>query len=138
MRRLLLPVLALTACAPQPQPVQVWQGSGRVLLRDQSYRLTFTVNDQTHALRGVLENRTSGVKYLVDGTFLPVQGGAEVTAKVTAGDGAKLNASILGFGVSNVALKSDALLSGRVTGNVFDAQLTVNGVRYAVPFIRSP
>lgn len=105
MRRLLLPVLALTACAPQAQPVQVWEGSGRVLLRDQSYRLTFTVNDQTHALRGVLENRTSGVKYLVDGTFLPVQGGAEVTAKVTAGDGAKLNASILGFGVSNVALR---------------------------------
>ena len=136
MKRL-LPLLVLTACAPKPQPVQVWEGSGRVLLRDQAYRLTFTVNDQTHALRGQLENRSNGVKYLVDGTFLPVQGGAEITAKVTAGEGAKLNASILGFGLSNVAVKSDALLTGRVAGHTFNAELTVNGVRYDVQFTRS-
>lgn len=137
MKRLILPLLALTACAPNPQPVQVWEGSGRVLLQEQSYRLTFTVNDQTHALRGQLENRSNGAKYLLDGTFLPVQGGAEVTANASPGQGAKVNASILGFGVSQLALKSDAMLTGRVVGRTFDAQLTVNGVRYSVKFTRS-
>ncbi|RJF73471.1 hypothetical protein D3875_19900 [Deinococcus cavernae] len=135
MKRL-LPLLALSACAPRPQPVQVWEGSGRVLLQEQLYRLTFTVNDQTHALRGQLQNRNNGVNYFVDGTFLPVQGGAEITAKASAGDGAKLNASLLGFGVSNITPKSDALLTGRVTGNTFDATLTVNGLRYSVAFTR--
>lgn len=140
MRRTLpkyLPVLlALSACTPRPQSVQVWEGSGRVLLHEQSYRLTFTVSDQTHDLRGQLANLKNGVVYEISGTFLPVQHGAEVTARVSAGEGAKFNASLLGFGVSNLAWKSDALLTGRVTADRFPATLTVNGVGYPVLFQR--
>lgn len=137
MKRLLLLPLLLVACAPLSQSVQVWEGSGRVLLRDQHYRLTFTVNDQTHDLRGQLENRTSGDRFEVEGTFLPTQGGATLTAAVSAGNGVKLNASILGFGVSNVALKSGALLTGQVVGQTLSGELRINGLAYPVSLMRT-
>lgn len=136
MKKLVWLAVVLSACAPRPQAVQVWEGQGRVLLREQQYRLTFTVNDQTHDLRGQLENRSNGTRYALSGTFLPVAQGVEVTAKVMAGEGVRWNASILGFGLSNLALKSDALLTGRITGDTFDAALNVNSVRYPLVFTR--
>lgn len=136
MKRLLPLLLPLAACAPQVQPVQVWEGTGRVLLREQSYRLTFTVNDQTHDLRGQLENRSSGDTFLVKGTYLPLLGEAEITAEVTAGSSTKLGASIFGVGISGISLKSDALLSGRVVQNVFNGNLRVNGISYPVTLNR--
>ena len=132
-----LVLLALTACAPQLQtPVQVWEGTGRVLLREQSYRLTFSADPQTHQLAGTLENRSSGDRFQASGTLLPVEGGAELTAQITAGSGARLNASVLGFGVSGLSLKADALLSGRVAGEVFQGSLRVNGVAYPLELRR--
>ena len=133
--------LLLTACAPQlqavpPQPVQVWEGTGRVLLREQSYRLTFTADPRTHLLSGTLENRSSGDRFQAAGTLLPGPDGAELTAQVTAGSGARLNASVLGFGVSGLSLKADALLSGRVVGEVFRGALRVNGVAYPLELRR--
>ena len=67
---LLLPLL-LGACAPaaRPQPVQVWEGSARVLLTEQRYRLTFTVNPATHALSGTLANLSSGDRFEATGTL---------------------------------------------------------------------
>lgn len=137
MKRGLILALALCACAPSRQPVQVWEGSGRVLLRDQHYRLTFTVNDQTHDLRGQLLNKTSGDIFQVSGTFLPVAGAAELTAQVTAGSGVKLNASLLGFGISGIGLKSDAMLVGHVVGPVFSGSLRVNGIEYPISLTRT-
>ncbi|GGM05980.1 hypothetical protein [Deinococcus aerophilus] len=127
-----LPVLALTACAPavRPQPVQVWEGSARILLRTQDYRLTFTVDPVTHLLSGSLDNRSSGDRFEARGTLLPGPDGAELTAQLTAGDSPRLNASVLGFGVSGLSPKADALLGGRVTGDLFTGSLRVGGVRY--------
>lgn len=135
MKRLLL-LLLLPSCAPQVQPVQVWEGTGRVLLREQTYRLTFTVNDQTHDLRGQLENRSSGDTFLVKGTYLPLQGEAEMTAEVTAGSNTKLGASIFGVGISGISLKSDGLISGRIAQNVFTGNLRVNGLAYPLTMTR--
>lgn len=141
-RLLLLPLLLLASCAPQSQsmqgqPVQVWEGTGRVLLRDQHYRLTFTVNNQTHDLKGQLENRTSGDRFKVKGTYLPTQVGATLTAEVSAGEGVNLHASILGFGISNVALKSGALLTGQAVGQTFSGELRINGLAYPISLIRT-
>lgn len=135
-------LLALTGCAPavqvpaQAHPVQVWEGTGRVLLREQGYRLTFTADPRTHLLSGTLENRSSGDRFQATGTLLPGPDGAELTAHITAGNGARLSASVLGLGVSGLALKSDALLSGRVAGEVFRGALRVNGVAYPVELRR--
>lgn len=126
----------VASCAPQAQPVQIWEGTGRIALREQAYRLTFTVNDSTHELKGQLQNRSSGDTFLVTGTYLPVVGGAEVTAQVTAGGGATLNASLLGFGISGVSLKSDALLTGQIKGEVFSGALRVNGLAYPLALTR--
>lgn len=118
------------ACAPaaRPQPVQVWEDSARVLLRAQRYRLTFTVDEQTHRLSGTLENRSSGDLFGATGTLLPVTGGAVLTAEISAGDAPRLNASLLGFGVSGLSLKAGALLSGRVSGRDFAGTLRVGGL----------
>ncbi|MHA0034304.1 hypothetical protein [Deinococcus sp. PESE-13] len=133
-----LALLSLSACAPQlqSQSVEVWEGTGRVLLREQSYRLTFSADPRTHQLAGTLENRSSGDRFQASGTLLPVAEGAELTAQITAGSGARLSASVLGFGVSGVALKSDALLTGRVAGAVFKGSLRVNGVAYPLELRR--
>lgn len=140
MKRLSLCALALTlcACAPrvQSQPVQIWEGSGRVALQEQHYRLTFTADQQTHALSGTLENLKSGDRFLASGSLLPTSDSAELTAYLSAGGGAKLGASALGVGVSGVALKADALLSGRVAGEVFSGTLRVNGVAYPLELRR--
>lgn len=140
MRRLLLLPLALVACAPSvtgTQPVHVYEGAGRVLLREQHYRLTFTVNERTHELTGTLENLTSRDRFGVRGNLLPVaRTEAELTAQVTAGDSPTLNASILGVGISGVTLKSGALLTGRVVGEVFSGKLLVNRVPYPVTLRR--
>ncbi len=93
--------------------MQVWEGSARVLLREQNYRLTFTVEPVGHRLSGTLDNRSSGDRFSVTGTLLPVEVGAELTAQISAGESPKLSASILGLGVSGLSLKADALLSGR-------------------------
>lgn len=139
MRHLLPLGLVLAGCAPGPsrQPVQVWEGSARVALREQLYRLTFTVNPNTFELSGTLENRSSGDRFQAAGTLLPVPGGAELTAQITAGSSARLNASLLGFGVSGVALKSDALLTGRVAGEAFEGTLRVGGVPYPLTLRRT-
>jgi len=140
MKRLLLLPLALAACAPGVtgrQPVQVYEGAGRVLLREQRYRLTFTVNERTHELTGTLENLTSRDRFEAWGTLLPfAENEAELTVQVTAGSSPTLNASILGVGISGVSLKSDALLTGRVTGEVFSGNLLVNRVPYPVTLRR--
>lgn len=113
-----------------PQAVEVWEGSARVLLREQRYRLTFTVRPTDYALSGTLENVSSGDRFALSGTRLPVPGGAELTAQVTAGPSTRLNVNVLGVGLTGVGPKSDALLSGRVTGDLFQDSLRVNGVAY--------
>lgn len=139
-RVLALPVfaLALAACTPalKPQPVQVWEGSARILLRTQDYRLTFTVDPVTHLLSGSLENRSSGDRFGAQGTLLTGPYGAELTAQLTAGEAPRFNASVLGFGVSGVSPKADALLGGRVAGDLFTGSLRVAGVRYPLSLNR--
>ncbi|WP_226342648.1 hypothetical protein [Deinococcus sp. AJ005] len=131
MKRLLPIALLLAACAPavRPQPVQVWEGSARVLLTVQQYRLTFTVNPVNYALSGTLANLSSGDRFEATGTLLPGTDGAEMSVQVTPGNVPRLNAGILGFGISGVALKSDAFLSGQVRDGLFDGSLRVNGIR---------
>lgn len=140
MRRLLLPALVLSACAPtvtDRQPVQVYEGTGRVLLREQRYRLVFTVNERTHELAGTLENQSSKDRFEARGTLLPILGSeAELTVQVTAGSSPALNASILGVGISGVTLKSDALLTGRVVDGVFTGTLLVNKIPYPITLRR--
>ncbi|GGL70721.1 hypothetical protein GCM10010840_06050 [Deinococcus aerolatus] len=138
MKRLLPVALLLAACAPaaRPQPVQVWEGSARVLLTVQQYRLTFTVNPVSHALSGTLTNLSSGDRFEATGTLLPASDGAELTAQVSPGSAPRLNAGILGFGVSGVSVKADALLSGRITADGFLGSLRVNGVRSALTLRR--
>ncbi|MDO4246691.1 MAG: hypothetical protein Q4C89_11770 [Deinococcus sp.] len=141
MNRLLgagLLLATLSACAPQvtQNPVQVWEGEGRVLLQQQKYRLTFSVEPKSHQLSGTLENQKTGDRFLATGSLLPTSGGAELTAYLSAGGGAKLGASAFGVGVSGVALKADALLSGRVVGETFSGALRVNGVAYPLELRR--
>lgn len=138
MRRALLLPLLLGACAPaaRPQPVQVWEGSARVLLTVQHYRLIFTVDPVSHALSGTLANLSSGDRFEAAGTLLPAGDVAELSAQVTPGNAPRLNAGILGFGISGVTLKSDAFLSGQVRGGLFDGSLRVNGVRYPLTLRR--
>lgn len=138
LKRLLPLALLLAACAPavRPQPVQVWEGSARVLLTVQQYRLTFTVDPVTHALSGTLANLSSGDRFEAGGTLLPAGDGAELTAQVTPGNAPRLNAGILGFGVSGVSLKADAFLSGQIKENLFSGSLRVNGIRYPLTLRR--
>lgn len=138
MKRLLPLALALAACAPAPgaQPVQVWEGSARVLLSVQRYRLTFTENPVTHEIRGTLDNRTSGDSFQAEGTLLPITGGAILSAQVTAGDSPRLRAGVLGFGVEDISLKGGALLTGTVLGDTLTGGLRINGVRYGLSMKR--
>lgn len=131
--------LPLPGCAPAPQaqPVEVWTGQAQVLLTTQRYRLTYTVNPGTYELKGTLENLTSRDRFVVEGTSLPAEGGAEVSMIVTAQDGLRLNASILGFGFSNLALKAGAVLSARQVGTRMTGRLNVNGIGYPISFTRS-
>lgn len=127
----------LVGCAPSAQPVQTWEGSARVALREQRYRLTFTVNDQTHDLRGQLENRTSGDRFSVSGTWLPVGASATVTAQVSPGESPTLRASLLGFGVGDLPLKASALLTATVSGTNMAGELRIGGLNYPVQFRRT-
>lgn len=140
MKWLLFLPLTLGACAPAVtgrQSVQIYEGTGRVLLREQHYRLTFTVNERTHELTGTLENLTSRDRFGARGTLLPVaEREAELTVQVTAGESPTLDASILGVGISGISLKSGALLTGRVVGEVFSGNLLVNRVPYPVTLRR--
>jgi hypothetical protein len=138
LRRLLPLALLLAACAPavRPQPVQVWEGSARVLLSVQQYRLTFTVDPLSHALSGTLANLSSGDRFEASGTLLPAIEGAELTAQVTPGSAPQLNAGILGFGISGLSLKSEALLSGQISGDLFSGSLRVSGLRYPLTLRR--
>ncbi|CAM3641546.1 hypothetical protein [Deinococcus frigens] len=131
MKRLLPIALLLVACAPavRPQPVQVWEGSARVLLSVQQYRLTFTVSPVSHALSGTFVNLSSEDRFEATGTLLPGVDGAELSAQVTPGSAPRLNAGILGFGISGVSLKADAFLSGQVRGDLFTGSLRVSGLR---------
>ncbi|GGO21770.1 hypothetical protein [Deinococcus humi] len=138
MRRLLPLALLLAACAPavRPQPVQTWEGSARVLLSVQQYRLTFTVDPVSHALSGTLANLSSGDRFEASGTLLPAGDAAELTAQVTPGSAPRLNAGILGFGISGLSLKAEAMLSGQITGELFAGSLRVNGLRYPLTLRR--
>ncbi|MDV6375210.1 hypothetical protein [Deinococcus arenicola] len=138
MKRLIPLALLLAACAPaaRPQPVQVWEGSARVLLTVQAYRLTFTVNPVSYALSGTLANLSSGDRFEGTGTLLPSGDGAELSVQVTPGTVPRLNAGILGFGIGGVSLKADAFLSGQVKGDLFDGSLRVNGIRYPLTLRR--
>lgn len=127
-----LGIVLLTSCVPllKPQEVQVWEGSTYILFQKQEYRLIVTINQATHDLKGTLENKTSGDRFNAAGTFLPLEDAAELTAEITAQSGVKLKASVLGFGIEDLALKANALLSGRVDQDVFKGSLRVNGVNY--------
>ncbi|MCD0161584.1 hypothetical protein IHN63_09725, partial [Deinococcus sp. 6YEL10] len=131
---LALPIL-LAACAPatQPaaQPVYSYAGEARFLLTPQKIRVTYTVDPVTHEARGEYRNLTSGGTFLLRGTQLPRPGGAAtLTATVDPGDTPRLNASLLGFGVSNVPLRASGLLSATVTDTILGGTLTVGGVKH--------
>ncbi|MFC4639415.1 hypothetical protein [Deinococcus hohokamensis] len=129
----------LGACTPAAGPtqmVQVYEGQARILLLPQPYRLTFTVNPATHELRGTLEQRRTGDRFEVTGTLLDTADGEELTAQVSAGAAPRFNATLLGFGVTGLSLKADALLSGRISHRVLDGHLRVGGVRYALTMRR--
>lgn len=138
MRRLLPLALLLAACAPAPtaQPVQVWEGSARVVLSVQLYCLTFTGNLQTHEIRGTLQNRSSGDTFQASGTLLPTEDGDVLSAQVLAGDSPKFQASLLGFGVQNVSFKSGALLTGTIRSETLSGHLRIAGVRYPLSMRR--
>lgn len=133
-----LGIVLLTSCvlSPKPQEVQVWEGRTYILFQKQEYRLIATVNQATHDLKGTLENKTSGDRFNAAGTFLPLEDSAELTAEITAQSGVKLKASILGFGIEDLALKANALLSGRVYKDIFKGSLRVNGVTYPLTMKR--
>ncbi|PNY83143.1 hypothetical protein CVO96_16395 [Deinococcus koreensis] len=130
--------LPLGACAPvtTAQPVQVWEGSARVVISVQRYRLTFTENVQTHEIRGTLDNRTSGDSFLAAGTLLPTPEGDTLSAQISAGESPRLRASLLGFGVQDVPLKAGALLSGTIRGETLTGNLTINGLRHGLSMKR--
>ncbi|GAA5435849.1 hypothetical protein [Deinococcus aquaticus] len=132
---LALPVL-LAACAPatQPaaQPVYSYAGEARFLLTPQKIRVTYTVDPVTHEARGEYRNLTSGGTFILRGTQLPRPGGATLTATIDPGDTPRLNASLLGFGVSNVPLRASGLLGATVTSTILSGTLTVGGVKHNV------
>ncbi|WP_309572315.1 hypothetical protein [Deinococcus sp.] len=138
MKRALPALLVLASCAPTPaaQPVQVFEGSARVLLTVQSYRLTFTEDASTHTIRGTLENRTSGDTFAAQGTLLTQLDGQVLTAEISAGDVPHINATVFGFGVKDLAVKAGAQLSGTITGDVFTGNLRVNGFKSALSMNR--
>ncbi|MFC4425300.1 hypothetical protein [Deinococcus navajonensis] len=129
----MLALSLLGACTPAAhlvQPVEVYEGQARILLLEQPYRLTFTVNPTTHELRGTLEQRRTADRFEVSGTLLDTAEGEEVTAQVSAGAAPRFNASLLGFGVTGLSLKADALLTGRIRNRILEGSLRVGGVRY--------
>lgn len=136
MKRAALPLaVLLAACAPatQPaaQPVYSYAGEARFLLTPQKIRVTYTVDTVTHEARGEYRNLTSGGTFILRGTQLPRPGGAAtLTATVDPGDTPRLNASLLGFGVSNVPLRASGLLSATVTDTILGGTLTVGGVKH--------
>ncbi|UBV41537.1 hypothetical protein LAJ19_07630 [Deinococcus taeanensis] len=122
----------LGACAPvtQANPTLTYAGEVRVLLRPQRVRVTYTVNPVTHDARGQYRNLSSGDSFALRGTQLPGPAGAVLTATIDPGETPRLNASLLGFGVSNVPLKAAGLLTGTVTGETLTGTLRVNGLAY--------
>ncbi|WP_291429495.1 hypothetical protein [Deinococcus sp.] len=137
MKRAALPLaLLLAACAPAThpaaQPVYSYVGETRFLLTPQKIRVTYTVDPVTHEARGEYRNLSSGGAFTLRGTQLPGPGGAALTATIDPGDTPRLNASLLGFGVSNVPLKASGLLSATVTDTILGGTLTVGGVKHTV------
>ncbi|GHF29034.1 hypothetical protein HNQ07_000915 [Deinococcus metalli] len=131
-------LLLLAACAPAPArpAVQSFEGSARVLLTVQSYRLTYTEDPATHAIRGTLENRSSGDAFRAEGTLLPGPDGDILTADVSAGDVPRVNATVFGFGIKDLPLKAGAQLSGTIRGDLLRGSLRVNGFRSALTMTR--
>ena len=140
MNRYLPLLLLLASCAPTStrQTVQVFEGSARVLLTIQSYRLSFTEEPSTHTIRGTLENRTSGDTFSAQGTLLPGPDGTVLTAEVSAGDVPHINATVFGFGVKDLPLKAGAQLNGIISGNSLTGSLRVNGFKSALTMTRVP
>lgn len=135
----LLPVLALlTACAPatQTQPTFTYEGETRFLLLPQKLRVTYTVNPVTHEARGEYRNVSSGDTFTLTGTQLPAPDGETLTAKIDPGDTPRLNASLLGFGISNVPLKASGTLAATVTPARLSGTLRVNGISYPLTLNR--
>ncbi|AKH16188.1 MULTISPECIES: hypothetical protein [Deinococcus] len=135
----LLPVLALlSACAPtaQTQPTYTYEGEARFLLLPQKLRVTYTVNPGTHEARGEYRNLSSGDTFTLTGTQLPGPDGETLTAKIDPGDTPRLNASLLGFGISNVPLKASGTLSATITATRLSGTLRVNGLSYPVTLTR--
>ncbi|MBZ9753099.1 hypothetical protein K7W42_19870 [Deinococcus sp. HMF7604] len=135
------PVLVLlAACAPtqQAQPVMTYEGEVRFLLLPQRLRITYTVNPVTHSVSGTYRNLSSGDAFVLEGTLLPGPDGATLTARITPAETARLNASVLGFGVSNIPLKASATLSALVGQDTLNGALTVNALRYPVTLKRLP
>ena len=62
--------------------------------------------------------------------------GETLTAKIDPGDTPRLNASLLGFGISNVPLKASGTLSATVTASRLIGTLRVNGISYPVTLTR--
>ncbi|GGR80309.1 hypothetical protein [Deinococcus sedimenti] len=135
----LLPVLALlSACAPatQTQPTSTYEGEARFLLLPQKLRVTYTVNPGTHEVRGEYRNLSSRDTFTLTGTQLTGPDGETLTAKIDPGDTPRLNASLLGFGISNVPLKASGTLSATVTATRLIGTLRVNGLSYPVTLNR--
>ncbi|GGK92358.1 hypothetical protein [Deinococcus radiotolerans] len=127
-------VISLSACAPttQTQPTFTYEGEARFLLLPQKLRVTYTVNPVTHEARGEYRNLSSGDTFTLSGTQLPTSDGETLTAKIDPGDSPRLNASLLGFGISNVPLKASGTLAATVTATRLTGTLRVNGISYPV------
>ncbi len=135
----LIPVLALLiACAPatQTQPTYTYEGEARFLLLPQKLRVTYTLNPGTHEVRGEYRNLSSGDTFTLTGTQLPAPDGDTLTAKIDPGDSPRLNASLLGFGISNVPLKASGTLAATLTATRLVGTLRVNGISYPVTLNR--